>query len=101
MAWIGGVIAATAAANNTGRRHKKPSKLVLLFTIVALLMGMFIPLGLIVMNTNGGTFFPIFILIVFLMVTIGSLALVLAIAEPEHNKVEDDYYLLHHVAWNI
>lgn len=92
MAWMGGVIAAAAAANNTGQRRKKPSKLVLLFTIVTLIMGMFIPLGLIIFNANGGNFLPIFILIVFLMIIIGVLALALAIVEPDHVEAEDDYY---------
>jgi hypothetical protein len=92
MAWMGGVIAAAAAASNTGKRRKRPNKLVLLFTTVALLMGTFIPLGLIMINANGGSFLPIFMLIVFLMVVIGALALALAIVEPDHDEVEDDYY---------
>ncbi|MFX0052190.1 MAG: hypothetical protein ACFFAJ_14695 [Candidatus Hodarchaeota archaeon] len=91
MAWIGGVIAAATAADNTGKRSKKPNKLVLLFTIVALLMGTFIPLGLFIMNPNRGNFFPIFMLIVSLMVVVGTLPLALAFTESEHLEVEDDY----------
>jgi hypothetical protein len=92
MAWIGGVIAATAAADNTRKRRKKPNKLVLLFTVVALLMGTFIPLGLFIMNTNGGNFFPIFMLIVSLMVVVGTLPLALAFTESEYEEVEGYNY---------
>ncbi|MFX0183340.1 MAG: zinc-ribbon domain-containing protein [Candidatus Hodarchaeota archaeon] len=92
MAWMGGVIAAASAANNTGKRRKRPNKLALLFTIVALLMGTFIPLGLFLVNVNGGNLLPILMLIVFLTLIIGAFALTLAIVEPDHDEVEDDYH---------
>ncbi|MFX0173860.1 MAG: zinc-ribbon domain-containing protein, partial [Candidatus Hodarchaeota archaeon] len=92
MAWMAGAIAAASAANNTGKKRKRPNKLALIFTIVALLMGTFIPLGLFLINFNGGNFLSILMLIAFLMLIIGALVLTLAIVEPDHDEAEDDYH---------
>jgi fatty acid desaturase len=89
---MGGVIAA-AAACNTGRRRKKPNKLVFLFTVIALLMGTFIPLGIILLSTSGGNIQPIFPLLFIILLIFGILILVLVIAEPDqYDEAEDDYY---------
>ena len=76
MAWIGGVAAAAACAQD-GRRRKKPSKLVFLITILSLVIGLFVPLA-IILGMHGDSTMTIFPLIFMFIIMIGVIVLVAA-----------------------
>ncbi|MFX0014451.1 MAG: hypothetical protein ACFFB2_08945 [Promethearchaeota archaeon] len=67
MAWIGGVVAATAACNN-GRKRKKP-KLFVLITMFCLIIGIFVPLVLL-LGTQGNREIMLFPLILIMIIGI-------------------------------
>jgi hypothetical protein len=76
MAWIGGVAAAAACAQD-GRRRKKPNKLVFLITILSLVMGLFVPIA-IILGMHSDSSMTIFPLIFMFIIMIGVIVVVAA-----------------------
>ncbi|UCG90721.1 MAG: zinc ribbon domain-containing protein [Candidatus Heimdallarchaeota archaeon] len=73
MAWIGAI----AACNNNGRRRKKPSKLILVITMVSLVLGIFVPL-IMILGMDGSSSITLFPLIFIFIIMIGIIVLVTA-----------------------
>lgn len=76
MAWMGAVLGAGACYND-GRRRKRPSKLVLLITIVSLVMGLFVPL-IVILGMDGSSSITLFPLIFIFIIMIGIIVLATA-----------------------
>jgi hypothetical protein len=86
---MGGIIAATNQKSGKRRRHRKESKVAIIFSILLIVIGSLIPLGLIFLSNYSGETFPIMIIGIVFLIIFGSLILTFAFIETAYDEEED------------
>lgn len=88
MAWLAPII---AASNKDGKRRRKRTnnKLTLIFSIVLIIIGSLVPLGVIFLSSNSGETFPVFMIGIVFLIIFGSLILAFAVMGTEYEEEDD------------
>lgn len=92
MAWMAGVIGATVAINQKSgkrRRKRKENKLALVVSIILLVIGSLVPLGVILLSNYTGDSFPIIIIGIVFLVILGLVIPIVIIVETEYEEIDD------------
>lgn len=91
MAWMAAVLAASNQKDGK-RRHRKESKIAIIFSIILIVIGSLVPLGLIFVSDYSGGSFPVLIIGIVFLIIFGSLILAFAVMETAYDEEKDRDY---------
>ncbi len=89
MAWMAPIIAASNKEGKKRRRKRTNNKLTLIFSIVLIIIGSLVPLGVIFLSSSSGETFPVFMVGIVFLIIFGSLILAFAVMETEYEEEDD------------
>jgi hypothetical protein len=89
MAWMAPIIAASNKDGRKRRRKGTDNKLTLIFSIVLIIIGSLVPLGVIFLSSTNGETFPVFMVGIVFLIIFGSLILAFAVMETEYEEEDD------------